>query len=187
MATRNLSRHQKKAKLNGAVVIFEDEAYFQQEGTTRQSWAKRGKGFTVYRHPCKRKSKFYGAITVDQKPSFIFQKAEWFNSKTFQQFLEQLLSIFKKISLILDNAKYHKAKRLKPFLKANQNKLWLHHLPPYSPELNAVEMVWRETRKDATHNRYFPTMKGLTRTIQTQFKTYQKQPQKLAGTVYHFL
>jgi transposase len=169
------------------VVLFEDEAYFQQEGTTRQSWARQGKGFTVYRHPCKRKRKFYGAITIDQKPSFIFQKSEWFNAKTFQRFLEHLLSVFDKICLILDNVRYHKAKRLKPFLQAHQDRLWIHHLPPYSPELNAVEMVWRETRKDATHNRYFSTMKGLTRTVQTQFRIYQKHPQKLAGTIANFL
>jgi len=169
------------------VVIFEDKACFQQEGTTRQSWARRGKGFTVYRHPCKRKSKFFGAITVDETPSFVFQKVDWFNSKTFQRFLKYLLSVFDRICLILDNARYHKAKALKPFLEANQDRLWLHSLPPYSPELNAAEPVWRETRRDATHNRYFPTQKGLTRAVQTQFGTYQREPCQLSGIIAPFL
>lgn len=167
--------------------MFEDEAYFQQEGTTRQSWAKRGKGFTVYHQPCKRKCKFFGAITVEESPTFIFQKAEWFNAKTFQQFLEHLLTVFDKIYLILDNVKYHKAKILKPFLHANRKRLWLFSLPPYSPELNAIEMVWRETKKDATHNRYFPYMRGLTRAVQTQFRIYQNDPWRLSGLITPFL
>ena len=177
----------KNAKLTGATILFEDEVYFQQEGTTRRSWAKRGIGFTVYRHPCKRKSIFYGAISIEEEPVFVFQKAEWFNAKTFRRYLRHLLSFFNKVCLILDNVSYHKAEALQPFLEANHDRLWLHYLPPYSPDLNAVETVWRETRKDATHNSYFPTTKGLTRTVQTQFKIYQNEPSILAGLVNRFL
>jgi len=171
----------------GAKIVFEDEVSFQQEGTTRQSWARRGKGFTVYRHPCKRKSKYYGAITIEKNPSFIFQKANWFNGETFQQFLEYMLLVFDKVCLILDNVRYHKAKSLEPFLEENSDRLKIYSLPPYSPELNAIEPVWKETRKEATHNRYFGSMRGLTRAVQTQFRTFQKEPWRLAGIVAAFL
>ena len=160
---------------------------FQQEGTTRQSWARRGKGFTVNHHPCKRKSLYYGAVSVDESPSLVFQKAEWFNTKTFLRFLKHVMSIYDRACLIMDNARYHKAKALKPFLEEHKDRLWLYYLPPYSPELNPVEMVWRETRKFATHNRYFPTVKRLTRAVQTQFRIFQSEPQKLRGLVANFL
>lgn len=173
--------------MNGAKLLFEDEVHFQQEGTTRQSWARRGIGFTVHHHPCKNRCKFFGAITIEDSPSFIFRKAEWFNAKTFQQFLEYLLSVYDKIYLILDNVSYHKAKDLRPFLRENQKRLRLFSLPPYSPELNAVEMVWRETRKGSTHNRYFQYMRGLTRAVQTQFRTYQNEPWRLSGLIAPFL
>jgi transposase len=173
--------------LNGATLLFEDEVLFQQEGTIRQSWARRGVGFAVYKHPCKKKCKFYGAVSIEEKPSFVFQKSEWFNSKTFKQFLEYLLTVFEKIYLILDNVRYHKAKKLEPFLEENKERLTLFFLPPYSPELNAVEPVWKNTRKDSTHNRYFATMKCLTRAVQTRFRIYQKEPWRLASTIAHFL
>ena len=171
----------------GAKIAFGDEVYFQQEGTTRQSWARRGRGFTIFRHPCKRKIKFYGAITIEKEPEFVFQKAEWFNAKTFLKFLKHLLTVFDKVCLILDNVRYHWAKMLKPFLEANKHRLWLHFLPPYSPELNPIETVWRETRRNATHNRYFPNPKVLTKTVQTQFRIYQAEPGKLTGIVGPFL
>lgn len=167
--------------------MFEDEASFQQEGTTRRSWAKRGKGFSVYHHPCKRRSKFFGAITVEPKPRLHFRKAETFNATTFQAFLDQLLVHHERICLIIDNVKYHTAKKLRPFFRANRERLWLYKLPKYSPEINATEMVWRETRKDATHNRYFPTTKRLTRGVQTQFRIYQEEPRRIAGCVAQFL
>lgn len=160
---------------------------FQQEGTIRRSWAKRGVGFTVYHHPCKKRSKYFGAVSLDAAPQLEFRNATNFNSRTFEGFLGQLLARFPKVFLILDNAMFHKAKRLKPFFEAHADRLELFHLPPYSPELNAVEMVWRETRKDATHNRYFATTKGLARAVRTQFRTYQANPTRLAGTVAQFL
>lgn len=125
-------------------------------------------------------------MTVEEEPKYDFQKAERFNSKTFQRFLKHLLTKHDKVSLIMDNISDHWAKSLDPFVEANNDRLWLYALPPYSPNLNAVEMVWRETRKDATHNRYFPTTKGLTRTVQTQFRTYQREPKLLAGIVAPF-
>jgi len=187
LARAHLPEDQKNALGRGARVVFEDEVYFQQEGTTRRSWSRRGKGFIVYHHPCKRGAKFFGAISVSRRPALAFRPARKFNSRTFERFLVDVLRRYRKVALIIDNAPYHKAKRLRPFLRANRHRLWIYSLPKYSPELNAQEQVWRETRKDATHNRYFGTLKGLNRTVRTQFRTYQAQPHLLLGTVARFL
>jgi transposase len=187
MDARNPSSNQKKAKRRGAVVVFEDEVCFEQDGTTRRSWARRGVGFMVEHDPCRRRAKYYGAVSLDPKPRLVFRRAATFNARTFEPFLLQIVERFGKVCLILDNVAYHKAKRIKRVVRRLAGRLWLYCLPPYSPELNAVEMVWRETRKDATHNRYFPTMKGLRRTVQSQFRAYQAKPRLLVGTVAQFL
>ena len=187
MVEREVSRNKKNARLNGAIILFEDEVLFQQEGTIRQSWARRGVGFSVFKYPCKRKIKFYGAVSIERYPRFHFQKVDWFNAKSFEKFLKTLLKSFDKIYLILDNARYHKAKELKPFLDDNKEHLSLYFLPSYSPELNAVEAVWKNTRKDATHNRYFPKIKRLTRAVHTRFRIYQNEPSMLAGIIKPFL
>lgn len=124
---------------------------------------------------------------MEKEPSFIFQKEIKFNSKSFQQFLEHILEHFGKVCLILDRVAYHRAKKLQPFLEENKNRLWIHLLPPYSPEFNAIEGVWKITRKDATHNRYFPTMKRLTRAIQTRFRLFQSERWRLSGIIANFL
>ncbi len=71
--------------------------------------------------------------------------------------LERVKFKRKKILLIVDNARYHRAKELKDFFSKIKDKLELFFLPPYSPDLNLIETEWRETRRNATHNRYFET------------------------------
>jgi transposase len=34
----------------------------------------------------------------------------------------------------------------------------LDYLPPYSPELNPIERLWKLKRRQCIHNRYFPTL-----------------------------
>jgi transposase len=66
----------------------------------------------------------------------------------------------------VDNVSFHRAKALKPFLKANP-KLEIKFLPAYSPDLlvlsecevNPVERVWWYMRKSITHNRYLVSIK----------------------------
>jgi transposase len=183
----NPPQHQKKARIRGAKVVFEDECHFQQEGTTRRSWALKGIGFTVYHEPCKKSSKYFGAISLDSLPDFIFCRAKKFNSRSFEKFLYQIVDHFGKVCLILDNVSYHKSKKIKRVIRRLRGRLWIYPLPPYSPELNATEMVWRETRKDATHNRYFKTGKCLTRAVQTQFRIYQNESWRLSGVIANFL
>lgn len=102
------------------------------------------------------------------------QEEATFNAETFHNFLCRLLrSTRKHILLILDNVSYHKARDLKPFFAKNQDRLQRAFLPPYSPELNPIERVWRITRRKVTHNRYFPNIEYLTGSLVGQFARWE--------------
>jgi transposase len=47
-------------------------------------------------------------------------------------------------------------------------------LPPYSPELNPIERVWKLTRRMATHNRYFEKIEHVANAVETQFNLWSK-------------
>ncbi len=86
----------------------------------------------------------------------------------FQHFLEGLLARYKnagKILVILDNARAHHSKELKPFLEANNDMLVLLFLLPYSPDLNPMEWFWKFLRKQVTHNTFFDTFKKFQRAL----------------------
>ena len=60
--------------------------------------------------------------------------------------------------MVLDNVRFHHAKRLKPILERYKHRIELIFLPPYSPDLNPVERVWWLMRKMVTHNRWVQSM-----------------------------
>jgi len=76
--------------------------------------------------------------------------------------------------VVLDNARWHHAQSLKAWLYKHNDILNLCFLPPYSPELNSIERVWKLTRRLCTHNRYFPTLENLIDTVIDQFAQWEK-------------
>jgi transposase len=59
----------------------------------------------------------------------------------------------KKVVMVVDNVRYHHAKRLKSILERYKHKIELVYFPPYSPDLNPIERIWWYMRKRITHNR----------------------------------
>jgi len=82
--------------------------------------------------------------------------------------------------LVLDNAKYHHARLLQPWLHTHRKVLTLMFLPPYSPELNPIERVWKLTRWLATRNRHFPTLGHVVEAVQERFNLWAKPNRQMA-------
>jgi hypothetical protein len=80
----------------------------------------------------------------------------------------------RRLVLILDNARYHHARILQPFLAERRHILSLSVLPPYSPELNPVERVWKLARRLCTHNQYFPQLSDLIAAVTYQLEFWKK-------------
>lgn len=60
------------------------------------------------------------------------------------------------VVIFLDQAAWHKSKSL-----AVPENIRLLHIPPYSPELNPIEMAWKIIRKDFFHNIYFQSLPAV--------------------------
>ena len=103
------------------------------------------------------------------------------NGKTFKKHLKKLLYVYRsspKIILVLDNVRYHHSKRISKWLGGN-TKLELFFLPPYSPDLNAVERAWWYMRKKITNNRYLKTLKERKSEFWKMFSHYQQPNEEL--------
>jgi transposase len=60
-------------------------------------------------------------------------------------------------------------------------------VPPYSPELNAIEGVWKVTKKTTTHNRFYRTVEERDAALADRFETFNAEPASIAGHVQRFL
>jgi len=88
--------------------------------------------------------------------------------------------------IVLDNARYHHAISLTPLLERYKRVLRLDYLPPYSPELNPIERVWKLVRKNSTHNQYFEHLHDLLQAIEMEIARWKKPNgvlQKLCGII----
>jgi putative transposase len=130
----------------------------------------------------------FGALALEDA-AFHYGFASVFNGHTFHQFLEQLVAAYKgrKIFLIIDNGPCHWLDDAgKAWLGKNQERIELCRLPAYSPEFNAIEGVWKVTRKRTTHNRFFHTVQERDAALTATFTTFQQSPAQLLPQVARF-
>ena len=59
------------------------------------------------------------------------------------------------IHAMLDNACYHHAKKLKPWLESPERRVKLHFLPHYALHLNPIERLWVVMHMWVAHNQYY--------------------------------
>jgi transposase len=100
------------------------------------------------------------------------------NAETCFAFLRQLwaasLRSDRRVVVITDNVRYHHATLHKEWREAAEPWFMLEFLPPYSPDLNPIERVWKLTRRIATHNRYFPSIEDVVTAVENTFNRWRR-------------
>ena len=151
-----------------------DEVHFQQYGSRCRMWVPPEIADPVLlHHPTRRSVGYFGAVRLRDGKLVFRRETERFNAQTFFEFLLTLKRVVKRgrrpAYVILDNAKYHHAIFHKEWREDNVKTLRLDFLPPYSPELNPIERVWKLTRRLCLHNRYFESLSLVSDRVESQF------------------
>ena len=135
-----------QAERDEIVVAFMDETGFALAQPNRSAWTHRGKCHKIDANRGKRLNVIGAMLSTGE----LFSVAMWqtTNSLLFTGFLGLLMNhVGKPLTVILDNASFHKAKAVQPLLKVLAQKgLTLYFLPPYSPELNRIEKYWHKMK-----------------------------------------
>ncbi len=79
------------------------------------------------------------------------------------------------ITMVLDNARIHHAKLLEPFLNENK-RLTFVFLPPYSPQLNIVEGLWKWLKSDVVNNVFYHTVAEIRHNVSSFMDAIMQQP-----------
>lgn len=153
------------------------------------TWAPVGKQPRVDTYGKRKTGHVFGAVTIETRPRFEYQFAPVFKCVTFLAFLKKLVHRRRrKIFLIIDNGPCHRLnKEAKAWLAANRHRIELWRLPPYSPEFNGIEGVWKTTKRATTHNRFFETVEERDAALTATFESFRKEPRLIAGHVARFL
>lgn len=107
-------------------VVFQDEASLSNTATVSYNWSKRGKQPKICQPQRKRERRtIFGCVSP--KNGKLVRKRKY----------DYVFSVFaycgngKKVYMVLDNVRYHHAKRLKPILARYKHRIELIFLPPY--------------------------------------------------------
>ena len=167
-----------------ALILFGDEVGFAQWGSLSYTWSLKGVQPTVLTSGIRRAYRVFGLFAPFEGP---FQgrlvtkgTLEKLNSESYQAFLDWVLGQIEGfVILIQDNAPYHTSGRVQDFLRAHAERLAVYQLPPYSPELNPIERVWKKAKKEGTHLRYFPTFADLVARVDKTLADLASKPHEL--------
>lgn len=109
--------------------------------------------------------KYYVAGALNSRTgSVVYTHGPRKNSDLFVSLLEQLATTYRRartIHLVLDNYIIHKSQHTLQALDTFQGRVQLHFLPPYSPEHNVIERLWKQLHDNVTRNHQHPSMQSL--------------------------
>ena len=134
--------------------MFQDEAGFGRINKPKYCWCKKGVRPSVPCHHIREYRYVYGAVEpISGESCFLIMP--YCNTNCMNVFLNHLSMSYQNdvIILVCDGAAWHKAKAL--IIPEN---IRLVFIPPYTPEMNPIEQIWKEIRKRGFRNEIFQTL-----------------------------
>lgn len=129
-------------------------------------------------HPTRKSVGYFGAVRLRDGKFAYRREDDKFNAETYFLFMKYLRRVSahsgRKVVVIADNVRYHHARLHKKWRQMAARRFDFEFLPPYSPDLNPSERVWKLTRRKATHNRYFPELKDVVEAVEFTFDQWRR-------------
>ena len=141
------------------------------------NWFLKGKQRIIPTYGKHQSVKLIGVLNYETGRVYV-QEEERYTADIFLEFLENVLKQYPtgKIVKILDNARIHHAKLIQPFLDEHKNRLKLVFLPPYSPELNLIEGLWKWLKKSVIHNVFYKSVAEIKKAVQGFIEYINEKP-----------
>jgi transposase len=137
----------KKAENEGRTILFVDETAFRLCPTVVKTWNPTGEPPVIHAPASRKHLSAIGGLTYGGS-LYVQVQAVSFRTKGVIEFLRHILfHIPGNILVVWDGAKIHKSKELSSFLALDTiGRMTFERFPPYAPELDPQEYVWRHMK-----------------------------------------
>jgi transposase len=143
-------------------IYFADSVHPQHQTQMAFGWILKGERKDIPTTAYQKRLNFIGGICLNGH-RFIYRQVDQVNAVSICDFLWQLRKANPgkyRIHLIWDNARYHRNDEVRDFAKELGIKL--HYLPPYSPNLNPIERIWKLMHESVRYNTYYSKFSEFT-------------------------
>lgn len=150
--TREMLPRLEEARLGERKVLFVDAAHFVLGAFLGLIWCFQR--IFLKTSPGRQRYNILGAIDSHHQEFTSIRTTENINALTIMRLLDLVKEKYPiiPISLVMDNARYQHCNAVKAH--AAKLDIELLFLPPYSPNLNLIERVWKLTKKKCLTNKY---------------------------------
>ncbi len=137
--------------------MFQDEAGFGRINKPKYCWCGDGIRPEVPCHHIREYRYAYGAVEPLTGDSF-FLVMPYCNTACMNVFLGELSKQYADddIVLVCDGAPWHKSSAM-----VTPENITIVNIPPYTPEMNPIEQIWRELRTQGFKNEVFQTLEKV--------------------------
>lgn len=154
--------NQLKSEVGDDPILFIDGVHPTQGTKLAYGWMPKGRKTVVETTGSRTRLNIMGALNLNDIGSTVIREYDSINSLSIAQFfiaIRETYPVSQKVHIILDGAGYHRAELVNDW--AYVMNIELHYLPPYSPNLNPIERLWKVMNEEVRNNRYFATAKAF--------------------------
>jgi transposase len=146
------------------VAVYEDKVDIHLNPKIGPDWMLRGQQKEV-RTPGQNQKRYLAGALDARTGKLTWIEGERKNSTLFLLLIHRLVTVSyrkaRRIHIILDNFKIHDSRQVQLALAAWEGKVQLHFLPPYCPDHNRIERIWKDLHDNVTRNHCCKDMEEL--------------------------
>lgn len=146
-------------------ICFIDGVHPTHNTKITYGWIKKGSRKEMPTNTGRQRLNIAGAIDINSKKVTTREDSTLNASATieFLKKLEESYPLANQVHVFCDNARYYKNKEVSKFLE--KSKIKIHFLPPYSPNLNPIERLWKLMNENVLYNRYYEKFESFKKAV----------------------
>ena len=145
------------AEAGQCVVYFADAAHPTHNTRCTRAWTQKGVARPLATVSGRERVNLNAALNAHCPTQVLVQESQWVNAQSTKALYEQLLAAHpgQQLYVVCDNARYYKNRELNAWLQGKP--LVQVFLPPYSPNLNLIERLWKFLRQKIINATFYRT------------------------------
>lgn len=168
-------------------VFFTDAVHPTHNSTPAHGWIRKGREIELPANSGRDRLNIQGALNAETN-EVVVERSVTVNAEAVIGLLSRLKATYpdtERFVMISDNAAYYHARPVQEYIKGSGVEFEFMYLPPYSPNLNIIERLWKFMRSRVMNNRYYQTFREFSEEILMFFECLSDYADKLGTLLTH--